>query len=222
MADTPIHSHPGQVRLSDEDRDRAAERLRNAVAEGRLTVGELDDRLTEVFAAKVTGDLAPVLRDLPVVAPPAHPDGTPMLGGAPGSRRRSVALLGTVRRGERWVVPSRYTAVATLGTVELDLRDAVFAAPETVIKAYGALGWVRVTVPPGVEVRVEGRAVVGEFGRSQADTGTLPGTPGQPVTGIVVRVEGAAVLGGVAVQVRAPRSPSPQRRFRLRWWIRIR
>lgn len=218
MAETPIHSRAGDVRLSDADRDRAADRLREAVAEGRITAGELDDRLTEVFAAKVARDLTPVLRDLPEVDTPAHPDGTPLVGGTPGPRVRSVALLGTIKRGERWVVPARYTAAATLGTVELDLRDAVFASPETVIKAYGLLGTIRVVVPPGVEVRAHGVGVVGEFGRG-LDAGTAAGAA---TSGVVVRIEGAAVAGAVVVDVRAAEPEKARRSRRPRFWIRLR
>lgn len=54
-----------EMRASDEDRDRAAASLREHCAQGRLTVDELDERLSAVFAAKTQGDLRQVTADLP-------------------------------------------------------------------------------------------------------------------------------------------------------------
>ncbi|MFC1414692.1 DUF1707 domain-containing protein [Streptacidiphilus sp. N1-12] len=211
----PIRSDPGQVRLSDADREQAASRLQQALAEGRLSTEELDQRLARAFAAQLPQDLVPLLRDLPEpAAPAAHPDGTPLVGGEPGPRRSSVALLGTIRRAARWVVPARYTAAATLGTVELDLRDAVFAAPETLLRAYGLLGTVRVIVPPGVTVRAAGRSVLGPFGRG-LDTGAATAA----ATGVTVRIEGVAFAGAVQVEVREPEPPKAPQAPRRNWWF---
>ncbi|MFI6888194.1 DUF1707 domain-containing protein, partial [Streptosporangium canum] len=57
---------PGrQVRPSDEDRDRATRRLQEAAAAGRIELGELDQRLTEIYQAKTQGELAHAGRGLP-------------------------------------------------------------------------------------------------------------------------------------------------------------
>jgi hypothetical protein len=223
MADTPpIGPSRSGIRLSYGERDAAAERLREAAAEGRLSTEELDQRLTEVFSAVVAADLEPLLRDLPEPTRPAHPDGTPLVGGTPGPVRRSVALLGTIRRADRWVVPTRYTAAATFGTVELDLRDAVFQDRATEIHAYGLLGTVRVVVPPGVRVEAEGRSVLGPFGRG-LETGLPERAAGAAEdSGVVVRLVGLAAGGAVQVVVREPERGVVRRRSRLRWWIRIR
>jgi hypothetical protein len=53
------------VRASDTDRDRAAAQLQIHFAGGRLTHGELDDRLTLALRAKTVGDLRRALADLP-------------------------------------------------------------------------------------------------------------------------------------------------------------
>lgn len=42
---------PGEVRASHEDRDRAAELLRMAAGDGRLTADELDQRLEQALTA---------------------------------------------------------------------------------------------------------------------------------------------------------------------------
>jgi Na+/melibiose symporter-like transporter len=56
------------MRAADGDRERTAERLRQAVEEGRLTLDEVDQRLIAVYAAKTFGDLDRIVADLPLPA----------------------------------------------------------------------------------------------------------------------------------------------------------
>jgi hypothetical protein len=68
------------IRVSDADRERIVERLREHYAEGRLTSDELDERVTAALSAKNFGDLRAVMTDLP------EPElvGSPVGPGAPG------------------------------------------------------------------------------------------------------------------------------------------
>jgi hypothetical protein len=54
-----------EMRVSDAERDAAAAELREHFASGRLDSGELDQRLTAVFAARTRGDLFALFTDLP-------------------------------------------------------------------------------------------------------------------------------------------------------------
>jgi DUF1707 SHOCT-like domain len=54
------------LRASDADREQVAERLRYAMAEGRLSGDELEQRLEALYAARTYGELDVVLVDLPV------------------------------------------------------------------------------------------------------------------------------------------------------------
>jgi Flp pilus assembly protein TadB len=54
------------LRASDLDRERVAERLRQAAAEGRLVAEELEERLGEAFSARTYGQLDALVTDLPV------------------------------------------------------------------------------------------------------------------------------------------------------------
>jgi hypothetical protein len=56
-------------RVSDADRDRATALLCDHFAAGRLTAGELDERLAAALDARTAGDLRRVLADLPQTAP---------------------------------------------------------------------------------------------------------------------------------------------------------
>jgi DUF1707 SHOCT-like domain len=66
-----IHNESGapSVRASDAERDQAAEVLRAAFAEGRVTRAELDERLAAAYAAKTHDDLRDLTGDLPGAVP---------------------------------------------------------------------------------------------------------------------------------------------------------
>jgi Flp pilus assembly protein TadB len=53
------------LRASDEDRERIADRLRHATAEGRLHAHELEERLAKALRARTYGELDDVVSDLP-------------------------------------------------------------------------------------------------------------------------------------------------------------
>jgi hypothetical protein len=53
------------LRASDLDRERVAEHLRQATAEGRIAAYELEDRLDVVFSAQTYRQLGAVVSDLP-------------------------------------------------------------------------------------------------------------------------------------------------------------
>jgi DUF1707 SHOCT-like domain/2TM domain len=57
-----------ELRVSDADRERVADRLRVAAGEGRLAADELEDRLERGFAARTEAELAPLTADLPAPA----------------------------------------------------------------------------------------------------------------------------------------------------------
>lgn len=53
------------LRASDADRERIADRLRNAAAEGRLLAEELEQRIGATFEARTYGHLDALVADLP-------------------------------------------------------------------------------------------------------------------------------------------------------------
>jgi len=74
---------PSALLASDAERERTVARLRRAVAEGRLTVEELDERSERAYAARTRGELAALIEDLPgagtvvrtAPGPPVDPGG---------------------------------------------------------------------------------------------------------------------------------------------------
>ncbi|MCW2809603.1 MAG: hypothetical protein JWP61_61 [Friedmanniella sp.] len=74
-----IPSDPAPQRIGDAERDRAAELLRDHLAEGRLDRVEFDERLDRALTAKTAADLEPLFTDLP--------------GPRPGEAGQSVAFV---------------------------------------------------------------------------------------------------------------------------------
>jgi hypothetical protein len=64
---------PGDIRVSDADRDRALSELTVAFQAGRITADEFDQRSGQALGARTGRELAALLADLPVeLAPPAR------------------------------------------------------------------------------------------------------------------------------------------------------
>ena len=197
---------PRQLRAADTDRDRAAELLRQAAAEGRITFDELDERVSQAYTAKTFADLAALTSDLPgpgVSAPaPAVPRyRPPAVPAGTHAPSLSLAIMSGARRAGPWLVPAAYTAVAVMGGVELDLRQATFAAPEVTIQAFCLMGGVSITVPEDIAVDVSGIGIMGGFDHQASG----PGAPGAPH----LRVVGIALMGGVEVKRRPARQQLP-------------
>lgn len=68
---TPPAVPDREKRAADSDRQRVADQLRAALDEGRLDLGEYDERLQQTYAAKTYADLDVLLADIPGVAPAA-------------------------------------------------------------------------------------------------------------------------------------------------------
>lgn len=199
-AEGPEGRDAARVRVSHADRQRVADLLRDAAAEGRLEIDELEERLEAAWNAKVAGDLVPLLADLPAGLPgPAAPRSRPTPGGELARHSSSVAIMGGRDRQGPWEVGAAHTAFALMGGVDIDLREARFAAPETVITAVAIMGGIDVFVGPEVRVSAEGIGVMGAFeeGEAKVEADLRPDSP-------VVRVRGLALMGAVSV-IRKPR-----------------
>ncbi|AIR98607.1 DUF1707 domain-containing protein [Streptomyces glaucescens] len=205
-----------ELRASDADRERVAEVLRDALAEGRLDMAEFEERLDATYQARTYGELAPITRDLPAAGatvPAVSMTKDPAAGGSwagrivggEGSSARAVAVMSGFQRAGRWTVPRRFDCFAFWGGGEVDLREANFAAGEVQINCVAIMGGVNVIVPPGVEVVVRGIGIMGGF--DQREEG-VPGDPGAPR----VIVSGFAFWGGVGVE----RKPTRAERRRLK------
>jgi hypothetical protein len=158
------------VRASDADRDATVNRLREAAAEGRLTLEELTDRIEAAASAVMCSDLVALTSDLP---------GTAAAGVA--TQPAGVRGVGDVKRSGPWTVPAENSFRTWFGHIKLDLRQAQISATETHIDARALFGNVDLLVPEGVEVEVKARTQVGRT-NLQASSG-IPGAPRIVLTG---------------------------------------
>ncbi|WP_373313098.1 DUF1707 SHOCT-like domain-containing protein [Streptomyces morookaense] len=187
------------MRASDADRDRVADILREALAEGRLTAEEHGERIAAVYQARTVGELEPLVHDLPAGGRPHGPVAAARPYDAsvrpvPAPAENLVAVFGAAERKGRWRVPARTNAFAMFGGVEIDLTEAVFEQREIVINASAVFGGVEIKVPENVSVRSTGTGIFGGF---DVRTHEAP-DPDAPV----VVITGFAVFGGVEAKAR--------------------
>ncbi|MEW2069164.1 DUF1707 domain-containing protein [Streptomyces sp. NPDC007346] len=192
----PAQVSPGDsLRASDADRDRIADILREAMAEGRLTADEHAERVDLVYRAKTVGELQPLVRDLPAASSGTaapRPEPQPYAYGPEspdGPADNLVAVFSSATRKGRWRVGPRTNAFSLFGSVEIDLTEALFGQRLTVINATSIFGSVEIRVPENVTLRGSGTGVLGSF-----DVRTLESMDPQAP---VVVVNGYAVLGSV-------------------------
>src|SRR5438876_12249890 len=105
------------LRASDADREQIVTRLREASAEGRLTLEEFVERMTSAYATRTHGELDELVRDLPAESGPAVV-----------SRRRPIrfllSLFSSTERAGRIRVRRRVGCVAAFGHIDRDRRQA--------------------------------------------------------------------------------------------------
>src|SRR4051794_5960493 len=108
---SPSSSSDSGLRASDAERERVAEALRRHHLDGRLDTEELQERLERAYAARTTGELAPLLADLPAEREPARgprpfaPFGAPPLLLVAVGVLLALATVGAVAHGHPGPLP---------------------------------------------------------------------------------------------------------------------
>lgn len=133
------------MRVSDAEREEAAERLRVAAGSGRLNLQELEQRLEQTYAARTYGELEPLILDLPSESPDEQP--------VAHRDTAEIRQTGTniTRRG-RWKVPRRLVVEGRFGVALLDFSEAIIDYPEVEIVLAKEWGSTRIIVPKGAAV----------------------------------------------------------------------
>jgi hypothetical protein len=204
---------PSQLRISDDDRHKVAEVLREAAGAGRIDFEELDQRLEATYAARTYADLVPITLDLPVHSATNLPaqntqavSSSPVVQGGPTEEKHLAIMSGLERKGV-WTVPARMTVNCFMGGADLDLRQAQFAAREVVLTINAVMGGADIKVNPHTHVIMEGTGIMGGYsgpsGHTDAELDANSPT---------VRIRGFALMGGVSVS----RRPVPGQSRQLR------
>jgi hypothetical protein len=156
--------------------------------------------------AKTFDDLILITRDLVVVGRPdpvAARQSTSrfMIDTASQNPQadKMIAIFGGVSRKGRWRVRKNIQALALFGGMDLDLRNAIFEAPQVEISGFWCFGGLDIKVPEGIEVQDQTAGVFG--GTDVRDIGDpAPGAP-------TLVIKGLTLFGGVSV-----RGPKPNRK----------
>jgi hypothetical protein len=180
------------IRASDAERDLVVSVLREHCSLGRITLDEFADRTNIALAARTRADLEALTRDLPTVAQPPQPVRTRK------PRRWTVAFMSGASARRRWRLSERTNAIAFMGGVRIDLREAEVEGPHAEILAVAFMGAVEIIVPEGMDVELAGFAFMG---------GKDVRVAGAPVAGMpALTVRAYSFMGGVTVRSR-PRLP---------------
>lgn len=188
--------------VSPSARERIVQDLADHFAQDRLTLPEYEHRVELAYRAETADALRDLTRDLTPLPPARLDQPSPMT--APGDTRLTrsgtrvknffALMSGVVRRG-RWTVPARIRAMACMGGIGLDLREATLTAPVTDIYVFALMGGVEIIVPPDVRLEADGFAIMGGFEDQLREPASHDAnTP-------LIRVHGVAIMGGVEARV---------------------
>lgn len=169
-------------RVTDAERERVAEQVREAASDGRLGLDEIDERLGSALAARTRAELDVVLSDL-------GDDST-----EPDTRRTDEVISAEgspVERVGRWLVPPRLVVKARMSSVQLDFTEANFSGRTCHIDVDISASSLRLVIPADVAVDV------GVTPRFSSVTIKVPDRPSEPRA--VIRVEGNVNTGSVVV-----------------------
>jgi hypothetical protein len=188
----PGDQRPG-ARVGHTEREAATRRLVAACSEGRLSLGEFEERVEAVLAAATWDDLRTALEDLaPAPVQPAH------------QRQWSVSMVGGLHRRGPSRLPRHLIHASLFGNASIDLLHAELSSRETTITLVSLVGRFSVRVPSAVRSELSGFSLIG--GRHL--TGTRPALQDGPL----VHVRSFSLIGGTTIR---PSGSRWRRRFAL-------
>lgn len=175
---------PASIRASDAEREAVVQRLSEQAASGRLTLDELEQRVSSAYAATTRGELEKLTADLPQQA------------AVPTRRLKPtkwvVSVMGGAEKRGRWRVGDRLTSLAIMGGNDIDLRHAEIDADEVTIIAVAVMGGMDIYLPDTVDVHVGGFALMGGNGERGSSRAPRPGAPR-------IKVYAYSLMGGIDV-----------------------
>lgn len=180
-------------------------------AQDSLSMTELERRLDLACRATGAAELSALLADLPTANVPAAGASPGQLDTALARERQIVAavMASTVRRG-RWSPARQLAVVACMGSVQLDFRQAEVDPGGIEVNVLAIMGGIEIIVPPGMVVQTEVIPLMG--GVDHRGAGSDSAVSGMPV----IRIRGAAVMGGIEISERRPGESGRDARRRIR------
>lgn len=172
--------------------------LKQAYADGRITVDTLERRLKDATGASDKEALLTLISDIP------EPEGSsaskskrdkdrPWLYNdrVPRESQSFFSVLGSSNRTGRWQPAQTISCASILGSIKLDFREAEF--PPNGIRINGAciMGSIEIIVPPEINVDLSGIPLLGSM-----DNKSGSGDPDAPS----ISIKGFAIMGSVEVK----------------------
>jgi hypothetical protein len=208
---------PTAARL-EQKRESVVRQLCAHYAHDHLNDAELQQRIDQAYQSSSLAALDELCADLPSVEVELDETGldapgSPVALARPGEVRDSqviAAIMGGVERRGSWTPPRKLTAIALMGGLELDFREARFAPGATEVNIFVMWGGVDIVVPPGVRVEANGIAIMAGWEQPEGDA--VPLRADAPT----LRLNGIALMGGVSLSTRLPGESPREARQRRR------
>lgn len=216
----------------DEARDKAIDLLSECFAQDRVTMEEFERRVTLAQEAGTIPELGKALEGLrggvqgvgTVVAGATGASeavrsddlaavarmGADLPAGRIRPTDRAVAVFSETKRSGPWIPARRNTLAAVMGSMVLDLREALLGPGETLFTVTAVMSSVELIVPPGLHIECSGSAILGSF--EQRGTRSVLASGDMPL----VRIDGFAVLSSVEIEYRHPGESKREARRRRR------
>ena len=171
-----------EVRIGDRERDLVTSLLQDALAEGRITLEELDARLDATLEARTYADLDALVADLPVDPPSTALTASRSVararqpvapGQSPEDRLVLDAGWSSVARSGRWDLPPFLQLNGAMGTVKLNCLQANPLAPLVDIQVNGGMGTITLVIPDSWAANTD--RLTSSWGMARVKVSATPG-----------------------------------------------
>jgi hypothetical protein len=175
-----------ELRIGDRERDLIASVLQRALAEGRITIDELDARLDAALRARTFADLDPLVADLLVEPLSTAPTLTRLgvksqlavaTGSSPNNRLVLDAGWSSVTRSGRWDIPPFLVLNGAKSTLKLDCLQATPLAAIIDIQVVASMGVVTIVILESWAAQMEQLIPSWGLAKSRVSAKPDPGAP---------------------------------------------
>jgi hypothetical protein len=169
-----------------------------------LTVEQFEARVDASYQATTAQQLEALTADLPVLhAAESMVPGTTSAtittvpAHAVSNRSVQIAVCGGSKRQGGWRPGRHHFSFSVMGGSEIDFREALLPPGETEVTILNLMGGTTVIVPPGLDVKSHGFALMGGFDGVDQQGDLAPDAPR-------LTIRGFALMGGISIEVRGP------------------
>jgi hypothetical protein len=175
-------------RLSTAEKDQAVARLQSAFGDGRLDEKDFEDRMEKMLISKTHGELDLLFSDLPDLLPPKNLYSYHL----EEIRSHATAIFSGFEQKGHFILPGVYHVEAICGGCSLDLREAQLESQNSTINITAVLGGVKLIIPAGVRVSVQGSPILGGISQ-KLNREILPSDAPQ------ITIYAQAILSGIEI-----------------------